>query len=401
MWKRLFTTISILQLILTSFSATWHPLGNIPSNASRICFGASYLHHVICTDDGMILYNISTQESEYFTYGGLPVWGAGYLGPTQMLIVMGNGSYSDGIWSFDWQTHQFEVIEWLVYPNFLYHDDMAHQFWVGSAWGGLYYSTDGWNWQEHPNFQSFPCLGMSGYGSHLMVTVIMNSTNFQLSDDSGVTWHYPEDYPLISDMCYSPGGILGGIFPYNYDESGLWFSDDFGVHWQQKFQSDYMSAVGFDCFGTCLVGWEAGQGLALYYPEAPPPGLVFLNDGLPSLNINRIQVNPTMSAPAIFVCTDAGAVWSNDYFLTGIPPENTEEPEVRLFPNPGGEEITAESSSPLFQVAWFNVFGQKIREFPVNSCRITLKEPLQIPGIYFLRIIFENGKAVTRKVEFY
>ncbi len=59
---------------------------------------------VFCTDDGMCLYNYSTYETNFYTYGNLPIQSATHLNAEKMLVILGDGSWSDGIYTFDIQT---------------------------------------------------------------------------------------------------------------------------------------------------------------------------------------------------------------------------------------------------------------------------------------------------------
>lgn len=396
---------SLILIFLVSWlygsSVTWNQLGNMPVNASRVCFGATYLHYIICTDDGMVFYNISNHESTYYTYGGLPVHGVAYLGPSQVVVAMGDGTYSDGIWSFDWETQQFDVIEWIISPTFLYFDDMTHKYWVGSAGGGLFESEDGLNWVENPYFLAKPCLNMEGYGEHLIVTAIANISNSFWSDDSGNTWNYSTIFSSIDDMRFSGFGLLYGIFPGFSNSSGLWKSMDYGDTWQYEFFSDNMSAVGFDCFGDCFVGWESETGIARYDPDAPPPGLTFLNAGLPNLNINRIQLNPSMSAPALFVCTDAGVFWSLDYYLTGDEENGLPANSISVFPNPALNEVNISSEKIIRQIEVYSFHGQELIAIETNSPELKIDVSGLTQGIYSLKITCKDGTIDYHKLLVY
>lgn len=391
--KRYAILLIAILIWSSGFAYSWNQIGTVQMNASKICFGITFSEWVICSDDGIYLYNISTHETVFYTYG-LPVTGAAYLDAERILVTMGDGSWSDGIWTFDLQTQQFEVVEWVVYPNFLYHDDLTGTYWVGSNWGGLYKSQDGVNWEEDINFLAKPCGTMTGYGEHLVVTAIADLSNIYWSDDSGETWNASEIFPVISDMSFSPNGLLYGVFPDNSNSSGLWKSEDFGNTWQIEFYSDYMSAIGFDCFGNPFVGWEENLGIASYDPSAPPPGLTFINNGLPSLNINRIQINPTMSAPALFVCTDAGVYVSQDYWL-GI---DEHKPNwISISPNPTSENLTIKSEIRMNSLKLSSISGKQILTMKVDESQQQLDVSHLEPGIYLLEIEAE-GRFFVRKL---
>ncbi len=391
--KKLTTFLFAFLIWVSGFAYTWNQMGTVQMNASGICFGITFSEWVICSDDGFYLYNIGTHETTFYTYG-LPVTGAAYLDAERILITMGDGSYSDGIWTFDLQTHQFEVVEWVVNPNFLYHDDLTGAYWVGSDWGGLYKSQDGLNWEEDINFLAKPCGTMTGYGEHLVVTAIANLSNIYWSDDSGETWNASEIFTVISDMSFCPNGLLYGVYPDNSNSSGLWKSEDFGNTWQIVFYANNMRAVGFDCFGNPFLGWKENLGIASFDASAPPPGLTWLNEGLPNLNINKIQINPTMSAPALFVCTEAGVYVSQDYWL-GI--DETQQNQISISPNPATENLTIKSEIRLNSLKLSSISGKQILSMKINTNQHQLDVSNLEAGIYLLEIEAE-GRFFVRKL---
>ncbi|OQX78711.1 MAG: hypothetical protein B6D61_04840, partial [Bacteroidetes bacterium 4484_249] len=147
--KKLTTLLIALTLALAGHAYTWNPIGPDSANISKICFGIGLPYWVLCADNGMYLYNYNTNECDFYTYG-LPVNGATWLSFDKMLVVMGNGSWSDGIWTFDFETHQFEVVEWFPNPNFLLYDDFNNTYWAGFQFGGMMKSTDGLYWDSIP-----------------------------------------------------------------------------------------------------------------------------------------------------------------------------------------------------------------------------------------------------------
>lgn len=391
--KKFTVLIFAFLLCLSGFAYTWNPVGTVQMNATKICFGVTFSDFVICADDGFYLYNISTHETAFYTYG-LPVTGAAYLDAERILITMGDGSWSDGVWTFDLQTHLFEVVEWVVYPNFLFRDDLTGNYWVGSQWSGLYKSQDGLNWEEDINFTAKPCGTMTGYGEHLVVTAIADLSNIYWSDNSGETWNASEIFTVISDMSFSPNGLLYGVFPDYSNSSGLWKSGDFGNTWQIEFYSDNMSAIGFDCFGNAFVGWKENLGIASYNPTAPPPGLTWLNEGLPNLNINKIQINPTMSAPALFVCTDAGVYFSQDYWL-GI--DEIQQDRFLVSPNPATENLTIKSETRMNNLKLLSISGKQILSMKINTNQQQLDVSHLDAGIFLLEIEAE-GRFFVKKL---
>ncbi len=317
------TRVIIILIILLPFSGksyTWELLGPDTVNVSEICFGVAMPYWVICADNGMYLYNYSTHETTFHSNGNLPIQGAAHLNADKFIVVMGDGSWSDGIYTFDINTLQFEVVEWIPNPTFLYYNEQNATYYAGFHFGGMYSSSDGLTWDEIPYFSGKSCVCMCNYGNHLAVSEVSNLYNIHWSDDGGESWNQsPGGSPMITNMRFSQEGKLHGIFPDYSNSSGLWYSDNYGNNWDVEFWSDNMSAVGFDVFGHIFVGWESAtagnEGIAYYNPNAGPPGLNYYNIGLGNLNINGIKTNPTMSAPALFVCTEGGVYFSYDLFV--------------------------------------------------------------------------------------
>jgi len=413
--KKLALLMFVLSIQASVYSYTWLSFGPDTINASNACFAVGSSFGIICSDEGMYLYDDNNQEWNFYTYGGLPVLGATHLNTNKVLVIMGDGSWSDGIYTFHLETHQFEYIEWIPNPNFLKYNELSGTWYagfnnLGTLFSGLFKSTDGLNWNGISFFDEIPCSYMDFFEDHFVISSISKIFNIYWSDDSGNTWNQsPAGVPFISDMKFNNEGLLYGIFPNGSNSSGLWRSVDYGNSWEVEFWSDNMSAVGFDAFGRIFVGWESpnsgNEGIAIYDPDAPPPGLTFLNEGLPNININKILLNPTMSAPAIFCCTDAGVYMSYDY-MVGESERYPEKNEFDIFPNPARDYIDIRYSTVLkgdrnVNVQILNCNGQIIDEFKIPS-NVQEKNKIRMdtkgldPGFYYL-LIKSQKETRTKK----
>ena len=116
--KKIIIIIWLFLLSIPLFSYTWISFCPDTIHANNICFGVGSWKGVICTDEGMYLWQEDIEEWSFYTYG-LPVVGAAYLDAERILVAMGCGTYSDGVYAFNLQTHEFEVLEWVINPNFL------------------------------------------------------------------------------------------------------------------------------------------------------------------------------------------------------------------------------------------------------------------------------------------
>jgi hypothetical protein len=407
---------ALISLPFTSHSYSWQCFCPASIHANNICFGVGSWKGVICSPEGMYLWEEDIEEWTFYTYG-LPVTGAVNLNATQILVAMGCGTYSDGIYTFDLETHQFEVVEWIVTPNFLHIVPVldtntglfTDEFYVGSQFGGLFKTIDGLSWNEVPYFNGKSCTAMDFYGEHLVISEAGNIINIHCSDDYGVNWFEAASATLITDLKFNNSGILYGIFPDYSNSSGLYKSEDFGNNWDVEFWSDNMSAVGFDAVGTIFVGWDSlaggNEGIAMYNPLAPPPGLTFINNGLASTNINKILLNPVLSSIAIFCCTDAGVYMCNDY-LVEIYDNTAVNDEVTIFPNPVSDQATVNINlsgiaKSDFAITFINNSGIKVDEIkfenaPSNKTKFTWNKGSLPAGIYYL-VVKTKNETMTEK----
>ncbi len=391
--KKQIIFLFFLLLSEVGISQTWNPIGPDTANISRIDFGVAVQRHVLCADNGFYVYNYGNNTCEFFSNGGLPVAGAGYFNNEKILVAMGDGSWSDGVYTFDLSTHDFEPMDWFVWPNFLHYHETTSTWWVGSDWGGLWKSADGVIWEAVETFSTFPCISLASQGQHLVVQLISDLTNGYWSNDNGESWYPSELSPGFSDMAFHYDGQLLGIFPYYSNSSGLWKSDDFGNSWQIEIYQDNMSAVCFDVFSEIIVGFD-GEGVGIYHPGN---GIDFINADLPNLNINKIQVNQTMSAPALFVSTDQGAYFSYDYYV-GMDVDENNEAKIQLSPNPANGILNIKSDINLKSIKLINPSGQLVYKRNISGMAFQINTTEFSSGIYTLQLETEKGVSVRKVV---
>jgi hypothetical protein len=248
---------------------------------------------------------------------------------------------------------------------------------------------------------------MDFYGEHLVVSETGSFTNVHWSDDYGATWQEAASPPVITDLKFNNSGELYGIFPGFSNSSGLYKSVDFGNNWEVEFWSDNMSSVGFDAIGTIFVGWESPfggkEGIAVYDPLAPPPGLTFMNNGLASTNINKILLNPAMSNISIFCCTDSGVYMCNDY-LVGENEVSQPDFQPQIYPNPLDDQhlltINLSQSEQISAIEIFTSGGSLIHKTILTANESTNSYELDLSylnsGVYLIRIKNRHS-SVTRK----
>jgi len=155
---------------MTGFGFNWTLYGPNGVHANDILFGAgNHNYTVICTDKGVCVNNgvgSSWNTSNY----GLPVWEAIPYDTNNVLLVMGNGSYSDGIYKFNLTTNTFNVVEWLCIPTFIKYNTNNNKYYVGTRYNGMLSSDDGISWDTVSYFQGKAATAMDFYGQHIVVT---------------------------------------------------------------------------------------------------------------------------------------------------------------------------------------------------------------------------------------
>ncbi|OPZ98605.1 MAG: hypothetical protein BWY70_01183 [Bacteroidetes bacterium ADurb.Bin408] len=231
-----------------------------------------------------------------------------YTGDT-VLLAMGNGSYSDGIYKFNTSTQTYTVSEWLPFCTFVRYCPGNSTYYAGSRYNGLLSSPDGHTWT-------------------------------------------------------------------------------------MEYFIDNMNVVGFDVTGNLFTGFHGAlptfEGVAIYGTTAND--FTFLNNNLPSKNINRYRINIILSSITIFACTDTGVYFCNNY-LTSAPEGYYSGQNIHIFPNPASDFIQITGIDNAW-VDIFNINGQKIKTIylPLSSA---IDISAFAPGVYALS--FTSTQFICRK----
>ncbi|MBU2649392.1 MAG: T9SS type A sorting domain-containing protein [Bacteroidetes bacterium] len=383
----------ILFLLSANVSAyNWIPLGPDTAGVNNICFETSADVRVICTDEGIYIDDIIPyQEWSFYSYG-LPVWDAESHTDSTILLIIGDGSWSDGIWIFNLNTHQWYVAEWAVFPNFLEYCEVNGKYYAGFEYG-LLESDDGTIWTQVAGFTNI-ATAFDSWGDHIVFSDIGSENHIYHSDDGGLTWDSYLGYPgFITDLSINNDGTTYFIVNTGKGSSSLLSSTDFGQNWNTEFESGaLMSDVGFDAMGNIFIPWNSArdqeEGVAWFDPMGG--SLISLNDGLPNLHVNRLVRNNWMSSIHIFACTESGAYHCYDYLT--FAGENLWT-EWKVYPNPlrTGNELIIEFPLRTLpgKVCLFSFDGKLVLEEKVTSTvagKIRLMTNLLPPGIYFLQM---------------
>ena len=402
--KKLFLILILFLTFNQSYSYTWESFGPEGIKASNLFFlwQDDVAPLIIFSDSGMFFYDNGLVTWQYYAY---PAKEAVQQNNNTLLFVAGDGSYSDGIYSFSLQTHEIEVVEYCINPAFIKYYDQTGLYWVGYE-SGLLKSENGSDWEAVDYFNGKNCVGMEFTGDHIVVNVLADLTHLYLSDNSGVSWTEATGCPgWFTGMAFREDGKFFGVFPDNSYSSGLWSSDDYGDNWDVEFYSVDMNAVGTaDGESFIMLGWTNSvndyEGIALYDPDLPPPGLTFLNEGLPNKNINKIFYKLQICTGAVlYVCTDNGVYNCWDYFV-GINEQAVQKTSVSIYPNPVTTEtvikiISSEATDYISTIEIINNQGEKVDEIkPENSYskefEIKWSKGNLPAGVYYLLIETEK-----------
>ncbi len=385
--------------------ATWEPFGPEGIRANKICFLLDNASHWgICHDHGIALYDHASQS--WMDYpSNLPVMDAYYLNGNEFLVILGCGSYSDGVYTFNPQNGEFELVEFLECPNFIAYDEILQKYYIGHH-SGLVTSSDGLVWNPVAGFNNMNIVSMAIYQNNIVLSQMDNIYSIWHSGDHGDSWtQSPAGVPMISDLCFDYNQKLFGIFPDQSYSSGLWSSDDFGWSWDVEFWSVNMSNVEIDAMGDVYVGWDentmgSDEGIARY--DMASGTYSFINDGLSSLVINDLCINPMMSAIALFCCTDSGAYITYDY----LGMKENENPQrsglLKVFPNPAKDVLhivyILENLGRNATVQIFSSDGKMILESSFNKNKKQLNVNISglSSGLYYIIVRKDNSFSSRR-----
>lgn len=368
----------LLFLTISIFAYEWQNIGPADLEVHNFyVWGGGIAYEIICTSTGLLVNQDGDWES--YSFSNLPVWDVETvtMATADLLVVMGDGTYSDGVYCFNFINHEFILGEYFIHPEFIEYFHADSSYYVGGE-QGLMKSEDGATWGEVEFFEEKYCFDMVAYENHYVVST---DDGVFYSNDSGENWLQSESYESLSDMVFSSSGILYGIFPDESWSSGLWSSNDFGQTWNVEFWSVNLKSVGFDCNQMLFVGWDEAnaenEGIANWTMDIWE--LSFFNEGLPNLNINKIMSHPILDCINMLCCTDGGVYLLTDYQTSNSDP-TLPKPEFELsnYPNPfnPSTEIRFTVKDAKYaedaKIEIYNIKGQKV---------VTLSGPRQVDCI--------------------
>ena len=349
-------TISIVSLN----AQDWLPINTIEGNILNLFYNIENPYYSMAgTDEGLY---IEPEAQEVFLQTNLPVLGFAPLDDTHCLFIMGDGSWSDGIYKLDMETQQYDVVVYTPWPHFLYKHPNGGTYFAGGDYG-LYTSDDGINWTE-PSGNEGPRYDIAIWQDHIAIAC---GQSVMHSPDNGETWNTHTASQIFTNITYDPSGTLYGVFGSTSNSSGLWSSPNHGMDWTVEFYSMNLYCADWNMNGELFVGWNPpdevpSDGIAIWHADYWD--LESMNLDLPNLYINQITCHPLIDCINVIACTKDGA-YMNITWPHGAEQVVDPSPMLELtnYPNPFNPETTINFSldKPTHcELSIYNVKGQRI-----------------------------------------
>ncbi len=350
---RYVTLLALLFVSTICFGYNWQQIINIDRNVNAAAYYVGdYTYYGAYGADNILYVDNNGLLASYEAC--LPVWDILVLDESTFLFVMGDGSYSDGLYLMNLATEDFEVVDWMYCPTFIEYCDNNGKYYCG-GYSGLWESWDGAEWSRVEQFNQMNCYAITWRGDYMAVAT---DEAIYTSNNGGVSWSVQPYAPRVEDFAWSlDGAVLFGIFPGESYSSGLWRSMSHGVNWEVVMYDVMMSSVHVDISGEVFVGYDTG-GVGIMNLQLGQPTMI--NSGLPSLNVNNLTDFPLYDCPAVLACTSAGAFVVTDYSMGA---DDSTAPSIgkdmKVYPNPFNPETTIELDLPVSQNAEVRVFNAR------------------------------------------
>jgi hypothetical protein len=367
-----------------------------PISFSGVSQGLQYLY--LANESGWDQYALWGQ--------GLPVTSTCQFDESTLLIALGCGTFSDGVYILDINNPGWLISEWFMFPNFVLRCQGNSKFYVGER-DGLFQSVNCNSWSRVTAIGSGVCNSFANRDS----CIVVNRDSFvYYSHDSGQTWQQA-DTGNLKGFRYTSGGVLHGIMDVGSDSDGLWRSNDDGATWNNVLFSTGLACIGPDFNNYIPLGWntvnEMGGFLALVNSEYQ---LIPLNDANLYSPIKQMDIFPLVNTPSFFVLNSAGC-----FFLTGFLPVEAEDElspavsnaSINTYPNPAKDlsyvKYTCEVPIlPVLKI--YNLRGQLVKT--ISHSAVKAKTGLfawdlckedgtkAASGMYLMKLINQNGDSL-------
>ncbi len=394
--KNIIITIGLMVPIIL-YSQEWEPIGPDTLTVNKYFADNTTGWQFLCCDEGLV-YSQSDTWSSYVV--NLPVVDAAPLNDTSILVLMGNGSYSDGLYQFDIDNESLTLVDWFIRPNFIHYS--GSQYFIGTQ-DGLYASDDGLAWDDYYDIMNV--VDIVTNGQLWLVFIGENGTYIHKTTDGGSTWFWGQQFStgVITDATIFNNDVyisIGG----DETSSGLYKSSDMGDSYYKMSNMPHINVIF--CFGDLFAGWNnpsgSNQGIAIW--NSLSEDFDFFNQGLPNKNINHIGYNPYINCPNVIACTDQGAYMKCAPFINKQEIKGYEDDIFTVSPNPFSKEVrfgmNKNVHSPI-HVKLYDITGKEKYVIVLSE-----KSDIQIvnrylihlqKGMYLLKVEM-NGITQTRKI---
>jgi hypothetical protein len=337
---------------------------------------------------------------------GLPVTGICRLNEDVLMLAMGCGTYSDGVYNFDLDTHNWQINEWFFWPHFLKKNPVTGVFYVGER-DGLFKSDDGANWIRLVALGSNDSDNLACYENHIVTN---NGNVVWYSDDSGGTW-LQSQMPLLKRFRFTNQGVLYASMNVGSDSDGLWRSLDYGATWEVVFYTTNLDCIGPDMAGYIPLGWSQPNDYGHYVELlSPADELIPLSHPDLSSPVKAMEVMPMVNMISFYVHNGNGI-----FYLGGFIPVETDDPavppatvlNVQISPNPATSRLDLTFGGKVPRQATVGMYDQKGRQvhcWPLRNLtgsQLELDVPPVPSGVYFLRIDAGKASKTLRTVIFH
>jgi hypothetical protein len=235
-----------------------------------------------------------------------------------------------------------------------------------------------------------------GRGNVYLLVPVTRSSNadpadvmFARSTDGGLTWSYPirvNDDPSVTNfqwfgtMSVAPNGRIDAIWldtrdaPPGSDSSALYysFSSDQGITWSanEKLSGSFDPHTG--------------------YPDQNKMGdyfdLVSDNSGAHLAWANTFNGEQDVYYSHIV-----------PYITTGVD-EISNYARIKIYPNPVAGTLVIRGLTNDSQVEIYTILGEKVHSVNCRNTTCEIDVSAQPAGIYFLKIVDQNGSIVVKKI---